>query len=356
MSYRVISDPTIVREVLRRSDDFVPSNALTSVVPLSAATLRMLSRARFALPPVLASATGEKHRRVRAAVAAFFSPAKVAAIEPRVRQLTLQRCAASSLLLQSRPVDLASEISQYVPPAIMTELTGIASPELSVLKRWSRDSLELFWGWPDADRQLVLAASAIEFYDWLRAEVVRSRGGDSLFGVLDAVGLSTSEICSLGYFLVIAGQETTSQLINIAYYRALQSEATWHEVAQGASATPFVRGVLSTESSVPSWRRQVAADTQLNGESLPAGAEILLELSGHHDSDAHATAYTLAFGHGLHRCLGAKLAELEAVTVLEQTARALPRLTLVDADPEWIRLLSFQTPLSVLVAREGHVL
>lgn len=352
-NYHVVKDPTQVREVLRRVDDFAPTNALTSVVPLSAATLRMLSRARFALPPVLASATGDEHRRVRTAVAAFFTPAKVAAIGPRVRELTLQRCAATADALATGPVDLAASVSQHIPPTVMDELTGIRSPELDVLKRWSRDSLELFWGWPDDERQLVLAASAVEFYDWLRAEVLRSRGGDSLFGALDAVGLSTTEICSLGYFLVIAGQETTSQLINIAFYRALQQPALWRELAQGASATSFVRSVLSTESSVHTWRRAVAVDTQLGGQTLPAGAEILLELSGNHPTDAAPTAYALAFGHGLHRCLGAKLAELEAVTVLEQTARALPTLALAGPEPEWIRLLSFQTPRTVLVEHDG---
>ena len=60
MSFHVVSDPAEVREVMRRTEDFLPTNALTSVVPLAPAALRILSRARFALPPVLASATGAR--------------------------------------------------------------------------------------------------------------------------------------------------------------------------------------------------------------------------------------------------------------------------------------------------------
>jgi cytochrome P450 len=351
-TYHVVRDPAEVKEVFRRAADFAPTNALTSVVPLADATLRMLSAAQFALPPVLASATGERHRAVRRVVAEFFTPAKVAAIGPRVTALAGQRCEVAAAALAEGPIDLADVIGRHVPPLIMQELTGSDCPELHLLKRWSRDSLELFWGWPDEERQLVLAASAAEFYTWLRETVIADRGRPSLFGVLHAAGLSVPEICSLGYFLVIAGQETTAQLINIVLYRALRDRAVWEELARGASAVAFVRGVLASESSVFTWRRAVATDTALGQWDLPAGAEILLELSGHHPADAAPTAYSLAFGHGVHRCLGAKLAELETVRVVEEVARAFPSLVAAGPEPEWIRLLSFQTPTTVVAALE----
>ncbi|MCY0903352.1 cytochrome P450 [Arthrobacter sp. H14-L1] len=355
MTFHVVSDPEQVKEIMRRTDDFVPANALTSVMPLGAAARRILSRVRFALPPVLASATGEQHRRVRRLVAGFFTPAKVAAIGPRIRELTRERLGITAAALDDGPVDLADVLARHIPPVIMSELTGLDCPELTLLKRWSRDSLELFWGWPDEDRQVHLAHSAAEFYVWLNGEVAADRGTDSLFGVLDAAGLSAAEICSLGYFLVIAGQETTSQLINTALFRGIADRQRWHQLGTDGggtgSAGTFVRHVLATESSVPTWRRAAARETHLAGTVLPAGAEILLELTGHHPPEAAPSAYSLAFGHGLHRCLGAKLAELETALVVEESARALPDLRLVDTDPGWLRLLSFQTPLSVIVAR-----
>jgi len=360
MSYHVVQDPLQVREVLRRVDDFLPTNALTSAVPLSPAALRILSRARFALPPVLASATGDRHRLVRSVVAGFFTPATVAGIGPRVRDLTRARAgAAAAVLANGREgrrggpadgsVDLAATVAAHIPPVIMQELTGFPLPDPAVLKRWSQDSLELFWGWPDGDRQLELAHTAAEFYTWLRAEVIASRGGDSLFGALSAAGLSTAEVCSLGYFLLIAGQETTALLINTALYRALQDPAHWARLAGGGSARDLVRAVLAAEPSVHTWRRACPRDTVLDGTALPAGSEILLELAGHHGPDAGPTAYSLAFGHGLHRCLGAKLAELETVLAVEETARALPGVRLCGPEPEWLRLLSFQAPLTVTV-------
>ena len=114
-SYQVISEPEQVRQVLRRVDDFLPTNALTSVVPLSPAALRILSRSRFALPPVLASATGELHRTVRSVVAGFFTPAKVAAIGPRVRELTRKHAQAAAAELAHGPVDLAQSVARPHP-------------------------------------------------------------------------------------------------------------------------------------------------------------------------------------------------------------------------------------------------
>jgi len=355
MTFTVIGDPVQVREVMRRTEDFAPTNALTSVVPLAPATLRILSRVRFALPPVLASATGERHRTVRTVVGRFFTPAKVAAIAPRVRELARQRLAVAAAGLLHGPVDLADAVARHIPPLVMAELTGQPTPELGLLKRWSRDSLELFWGWPDPDRQQVLAHSAAEFYVWLREEAARARGTASLFGVLDAAGLDAAEVCSLGYFLVIAGQETTSQLINTALYRGLDSAdaagapaaGPWAALAAHENAQAHVRRVLATESSVHTWRRAALRDTVLAGASLPAGAEILLELSGRHPAEAGPTAYSLAFGHGLHRCLGARLAELETALVVQETAAALPGLRLAGQPPQWLRLLSFQAPLTV---------
>lgn len=278
MSYTVIGEPAQVRDIMRRTGDFAPTNALTSVVPLAPATLRILSRVRFALPPVLASATGAQHRAVRTMVGRFFTPAKVAAIEPRVRELARQRLAASSIALQRGPLDLAESVGRHIPPVVMAELTGQPTPELELLKRWSQDSLELFWGWPDPERQLVLAHSAAEFYAWLRQEAEAARGTHSLFGVLDAAGLSSAEVCSLGYFLVIAGQETTSQLINTVLFRGLESGG-WAALADPAAARSHVRHVLATESSVHTWRRAALRDTEVGGTAIPAGAEILLELT-----------------------------------------------------------------------------
>ncbi|ALV43678.1 cytochrome [Pseudarthrobacter sulfonivorans] len=368
--YLVVRDPEVVRDVLHRPADFSPANALIAVTPLAGPALRVLQRVRFALPPVLASNDTDTHAGIRKVVAGFFTPATVAAMEPRIRELA-QEAARNAVdqLDSSGQVDLVQAVAAFPPSVVMLELLGLPVRDLTDLKGWGLDSMELFWGWPDEDRQLELAHSAADFYVWLRKLVAESRKapGRNLFKSLAEHGLSTPEICSLGYFLLIAGQETTTQLISTTLFRLLEGSAplNWEDAASEAGSRTMVRHVLTTESSVPTWRRVAAKDTTLDGELIPAGTEILLELSGNHITSPAAPAsqsmpseaarrsqsagHGLVFGSGIHRCLGAKLAELEAAVIVQETASALPMIQLRDHQPEWIRLLSFQAPRTVTV-------
>ncbi|UKA69161.1 cytochrome P450 (plasmid) [Arthrobacter sp. FW306-05-C] len=369
----VVRDPDMVREVLHRPDVFSPANALVAVTPLAGPALRVLQRVRFALPPVLASNDTDTHAGIRKIVAGFFTPATVAAMEPRIRELAQEAARnAADQLVRSGPVDLVQTVAAFPPAIVMLELLGLPVRDLADLKRWSLDSMELFWGWPDEARQLELAHSAAEFYLWLRKLVAESltAPGCNLFKSLAEHGLSTPEICSLGYFLLIAGQETTTQLISTTLFRLLEESnpVDWKDAASGEGSRSAVRHVLATESSVPTWRRVAAHDTNIAGSQISAGTEILLELSGNHTTrpaqtpgssprtqeaqHKPPTTYGLVFGSGIHRCLGAKLAELEAAIIVQETAISLPRIQLRDVNPDWIRLLSFQAPRTVVVAAQ----
>ncbi|MCT9868632.1 cytochrome P450 [Paenarthrobacter aurescens] len=364
--YLVVRNPDTVRDVLHRPMEFSPANALLAVTPLTGQALRILQKARFALPPVLASNDTETHAGIRKVVAGFFTPAKVAAMEPRIRGLARESATAAGRLLAAEgSVDLVGAVAADPPAIVMLEMLGLPVRDLPALKAWSLDSLELFWGWPDAGRQLELARSAADFYRWLREMVLESVAAPetNLFNALARHGLSTPQICSLGYFLLIAGQETTTQLISTTLFRLAEGSRgiSWTEAASAPKARDLVRHILATESSVPTWRRVASQDTVLDGHLVPAGGEVLLELTGNHgfpwadtagaetsgNDRPGPTPYGLAFGSGIHRCLGAKLAELEAAVVVHETAAALKGVRLRDSNPEWIRLLSFQAPRTV---------
>jgi len=369
--YLVVRDPDVVRDILHRPTDFSPANALVAVTPLAGPALRVLQRVHFALPPVLASNDTDTHSGIRKVVAGFFTPATVAAMEPRIRELAQEAARnAADQLDATGQVDLVQAVAAFPPAVVMLELLGLPVRDLTDLKRWGLDSMELFWGWPGEDRQLDLAHSAADFYVWLRHLVAESRNapGRNLFKSLAEHGLSTPEICSLGYFLLIAGQETTTQLISTTLFRLLDGTGPvgWKDAASEAGSRTMVRDVLATESSVPTWRRVAAHDTNAGGIPIPAGAEILLELSGNQVTApaepenlpipaqaarrGQSTGYGLVFGSGIHRCLGAKLAELEAAVIVQEVAMAVPEAHLQEYQPDWIRLLSFQAPRTVTVA------
>ncbi|MGO1884949.1 MAG: cytochrome P450 [Citricoccus sp.] len=363
--HRFVEDPYTVREILRRAADFVPDNALKTVIPLASPTLRRLAAARFSLPPVLASASGPEHRTVRRVAARFFSPARVAAQAEPVAALVRSACAGIlPRLTAGEEIDLAQEVAGIVPPVVVSTLTGVPNPPHAQLKRWSRDSLELFWGWPDSARQLELASSAVDFHAWLDeavehcleepsphpgsgpvpGAVVGLPGGQNLFQALDTADVDRDRIRSLGYFLVIAGQETTAMLAQTVLGTALV-DGVWADCADPStgleSSRAVVTSVLAQASSVPTWRRVVVADTRVGDEDFTAGEHLVLRLSGGELGEAGDAS--LAFGFGLHRCLGAGLAELEATVILHECAKALPLIELLSV-PDWGHLLSFQAP------------
>ncbi|GAA1584507.1 MULTISPECIES: hypothetical protein [Kribbella] len=331
LGYWVVDDPATAREVLLAPEIFRPDNAVLAHTPLSVKALRVLSAVGFALPPTLANNAGESHRPIRGAVARFFSPARVAAVEPLARELNASRVAAASTRLAAgEEVDLVQAIAAEPPALVVLHLLGLEDVDVPSLKAWSLDSLELFWGTPDEDRQLELAHTAAEFYAWLRARTTaarEARAGD-LFGVLVDLGLTDEEICAAAYFLLIAGQETTTQLISTAFHRALTRPLDPPEA---------VEDTLRHASSVPTWRRITATATTLGGGQLPPGAPLLLTLTG---TDGPAD---LAFGLGLHRCLGAALARLETRVALECAQNLLTTVRLTE-DPPMINLLSFRAP------------
>ncbi len=349
-AYHLVEDPAIVREVLHHPATFSPANALIAVRPLTPASLRVLNAAGFELPATLASNGSSSHAGIRKVVASFFTPAKVAAVEPRIRELARAASAqAARLLAADGSVDLVDAIASRPPAVVMLELLDVDDFDVEELKGWSRDSLELFWGWPDDERQLLLARSAADYYHWLRRLVVASTSEErpDLFGALGRHGLTTTEICSLAYFLLIAGHETTTQLVSTILFRLAEDPVRWTCAATASGATEAVRQVLATESSVHTWRRVTTRAVDLDGDELPPGAEILLSLTGHPGDEA--TAYSLAFGSGIHRCLGARLAEREAAILVEEACRAVPVVELDDPSPQWLRLLSFQAPREVVV-------
>jgi cytochrome P450 len=336
----VVSEPAAVREVLLDPATFRPDNAVVAHTSLSVRALRVLSSVGFALPPTLANNAGPSHRPIRAAVARFFSPARVAAVEPLIRRLVSQRVTEAEALLEAGAlVDLVEVVAAEPPALVLLELLQLDDVDVPALKAWSRESLELFWGWPDEDRQLELAHSAAEFYAWLRkrVEAARAQTGDDLFGVLVGLGLSDEEVCAVAYFLLIAGQETTTQLISAAFHGSLG------EAVEDSAAA--VEEVLRESSSVPTWRRITARPVAVGEVELPAGAPVLLGLTG------HGGPADLAFGLGIHRCLGAGLARLEARVALECAARLLSAVRAVEAEPPMIDLLSFRAPARLLVRR-----
>ncbi|MFF8846368.1 cytochrome P450 [Streptomyces sp. NPDC015127] len=364
-----------VRSVLLDPATYLPDNAQHSVTRLPVSVLRTLARAGFSLPPALANNRGADHADLRRLVMRFFNAERVAAAVPMVERT------ASEMLDALRPryavgdsCDLAAEYARLLPCRVMMRLLGIEGISADTLAAWSDASLELFYGRPPAERQLQLAEQVGAFHQWLTAQVSAATMTDGLIGGLrryrrpDGTPLDAATAVAVCFFVFIAGQSTTGQLISTALLRAVEDPQVWARVAaDDGFAEAWVEEILRREPPVTTWRRVTARETELSGVRLPAGAQLLLMLMGtgsdpevfedpgrlcpHRENIRHH----LSFGAGRHRCLGASLARTEAAVALRAAARALPDATLAEpgSPPTMLGLLSFRAPLDVVVRRRS---
>ncbi|UGQ10811.1 cytochrome P450 [Yinghuangia sp. ASG 101] len=394
-----------IREVMTDRAGFGPDNALLAVTPPARPALRELAAARFALPPTLASNGGPTHRTFRAWTARWFSGSRVDAARPRAEALARTGAEQARARLDADgECDLVPPLCRPVAATVLLDLLGVeegagagatggagadgpgggpggppgpggAAPlELDLLHRWSADSLELFWGRPDPERQHELAVSCAQFHRWLRDRVraARESGGDGFLAGLtrlvlpepDAREVTDEEAVSVCYFLLIAGQATTAQLAAATLHLLLGDRPVWERLCAEPHLAPrAVEEALRLVPSVTTWRRVAREERVVGGRHIRAGDQVLLRLAdAGRDPDVfdepervrldrpHPRAH-LAFGVGPHRCLGAELARMEVTAVVDAAVRLLPGIRLAADDVPMLDLLSFRAPREVRVRR-----
>lgn len=396
-----VTDRTAARHVLLNPELFSPANALEAVTPIHGEALRVLAAGRFSLPPALATLHGRAHRERRKALAGLFTSAAVADLEGFATQRVQEQVSiAHAELAATGRADLVASVAGPPPTQVMLRLFGWKHDDVPTLKRWSDRALELFWGWPTPTRQVELAHDCVSLHRWLRESVLDRP--NALTQALSGVEIPEAELLALAFFLAIAGHQTTTYLGAAALEWVLSRPGAWAAAGTGMSSedhasrsggtnaavaggcrtdagravrgTPTVPGrvtetadegvrewagrwaqaALAHRSSVHTWRRVATGDGLAGDVPVRAGTQVVVELTGSHPGESDdipaAQDYQLAFGVGLHRCLGAALAEMELRVMLEQTRLGLPHIRPVATIPvSRVNLLSFSAPRQVVV-------
>jgi cytochrome P450 len=359
----VVTRHALVRQVLTDPATFRPDNALDAVTPMPVAALRILARHRFRLPPTLANNGGPSHPAIRDVTAAVLHPDRVAAQRDWLTSVVRQRVGRLTVrLAQGEPVDLYADLAADLPLLVLARLVELPETETATVKEFTRAALELFWAPVDADRQRRLARVVGEFHGVLREFAVT---GDGLAGRLRAAGHPAEVVTGALFFLLVAGQETTSQFLTLLLHRLIGEPAVLDALRDGSvGAAAVVEEGLRLEPPIVTWRRQAARATTLGGVAVPAGASLVLWLARAGRDPAVVAAPDefrpgqpgsrrhLAFGAGAHRCVGAQLSRLEASVVVAETAGLLADVR-VERAPWCPDNLSFRMPDTLLVRRAG---
>src|SRR3954451_21045011 len=289
------------------------------------------------------SADPPEHTRLRRLVNKVFTAGRIEALRPRVQEI------ANGLVdrLDGGGADLIADFAFPLPITVICELLGVPLEDQDQFRQWSNAIVSsVATGAPhmDAARQLadyiveLLAVKGRGRRDDLLSQVIAvSEGGDRLSG---------RELVSMVFLLLIAGHETTVNLIGNGAYLMLTHPDVYERLRADRKLVPaaveeFLRYESPVETTTP---RFTTEPVEIGGVTIPAGEMVLVSLSSvnrdegrfagaaRFDLDRADTPH-LAFGHGIHFCLGAPLARMEGQVAFETLLDRLPNLALaVPAD------------------------
>jgi cytochrome P450 len=287
------------------------------------------------------------HTRLRRLVNRGFTPRRIGLLEPRLREIA-RGCIAK--VAPRGEMDLMRELAIPLPVTVIAQMLGVETGRIDQFKHWSDAVAVGFsgmsgeWKPPDVQRALDEMADYVE----RMLDDRRAHPRDDLVSVLvqaeEGDALSTGELLALVVLLLVAGNETTTNLIGNAMKALFAHPDQLAQVAREPALIPgMVEEILRWDSPVQGLPRRVMRDTELAGTALPQGCDVLLMFAAANrdesrfddpdrfDVHRHPEGH-LAFGHGIHFCLGASLARLEARVAFEALFERCRDLRL--ADPE----------------------
>ncbi|MCU1519752.1 MAG: cytochrome [Arthrobacter sp.] len=289
----------------------------------------------------LISTDPPRHRQLRSLVTQAFTPRSVDALAPRISTLAAELLDG---IASTGTADLIEELAYPLPVIVIAELMGIPAEDRNRFKQWSDVIVsQTRTGTENVDHH----ATNREMTEYFLAmiEQRRSRPGSDLISNLlaaeiDGQKLSVAELLGFCSLLLVAGNETTTNLIGNAVLCFTEAPGTIERLLAEPSLLPqAIEEVLRYRSPVQSMYRVTATDTTLGGLPIPAGAPLVAWIgSANRDErqfqrperfDIHRGPIRhLAFGQGIHFCLGAPLARLEARIALTAILSRLSGLSL----------------------------
>jgi cytochrome P450 len=277
---------------------------------------------------VLSNTDPPAHSRLRRRVAASFTPRVLDAIRPDVERLVDELLGR---LDRSGVVDLVGEFAYPLPAIVIAQLFGAPEEGRDQFERWSADIVSFVGsGRPQPERAIQADASLGAFRSYLEPLIERARADPqpdllSQLVLSDADGpLTDDELVATCVTLLFAGHETTANLIANGLLALLCNPSDLDRLkADTALAAPAVEELLRYDGPVQRLRRRATQDVELEGKHIRAGQLVMAFVgAANRDPDrfdkpdrlniSPRPGGHLAFGHGIHFCVGAALTRLEA--------------------------------------------
>jgi len=297
------------------------------------------------------------HTKLRALISRAFTPRTIVNLEPRIRELSRELLdRAIDRTLERGEMDLADAFSIPLPMQVIVGMIGIPTAEWPRYNRWSEIILRLSHtrsGGEEAEQALRdFQAVSVEMNTYL-AEMIgqrRKAPQDDLLTRLveaevDGERLSQEEILGFFQLLIVGGQETTTNLIDNAVLCLLEHPDQLALLRAEPDLLPSaIEEVLRYRSPLQWMMRAPRRDVEVHGQVIPAGALVLAMMgSANRDPRQFTDADRfdirrdpnphVAFGHGIHFCLGAALARTEARIALSDLLQRFKSFELAADQP-----------------------
>ena len=309
-------------------------------------------RLPFANAVTMLGADPPEHTRLRGLVSKAFTPRTVEAMRPRIQEIVDELLDAAH---DDEPFDLIERIAYPLPVIVIAELLGVPPEHRADFKRWS-DDLVATLGGPMVTPEVIERSrvSGLEMAEYFRGVIAerRKQPEDDLISRMIAAEergevLSEDELLATCMLLLAAGNETTTNLIGNGMLALLRNPEQLQKLQDDPSLIDSaVEEMLRFDGPVQATARVATEQVEVGGRTVEQG-QILFALLGAANRDPAVFAepdilditrednHHLAFGHGLHFCLGAPLARMEAQITFRALLDRKPNPRLATDEPEW---------------------
>jgi cytochrome P450 family 144 len=347
----VISRFALLSEAVTRTEDF--SSTMTCLLYRDSDGLPARLSFGDAATPTLAAADPPVHTTHRRAVFPELVARRMRTLEDDIRALSASTVATA---MRENNFDFMATIGNVVPITVVAKLIGFRDIEPTKLLEAAFDSTTMVGGTMSLDELNALVTRTGIIQAWITDQVMNVSDADDdgiLLAVrraLDAAILQMGEVTTILHTLLSAGGESTTSLLGNAVRMLAENPALQQQLrAQPERVDIFVEEALRLESPFRQMLRSVPRDTTLGGVDIPAGSTVLLMFAAgnrdpaqfDHPDQINLTRGSpkrhLAFGHGIHFCVGAALARIEARAVLQAVLEQTRDFALdPDYDPQWV--------------------
>jgi cytochrome P450 len=283
------------------------------------------------------------HTRLRRLVSSAFTPRAVAGLEPWIREVT-ERLLSS--VDAAAGFDLIDALAFPLPIAVICHLLGVPADDQASFRAWGHAVATTLDPRSGPNAEIQTRSSELALTAYLRDLVGKRRADpdDSLLSALVAAEeegdrLSSDELVSTAVLLLVAGFETTVNLIGNGAVALLCEHEPWHLLGEEPALVPAaLEELLRYDSPVQMTSRIATEDVEVDGTLIARGASIIVAIGGANRDpgvfdepdrlriDRPDASRHLSFSLGIHHCLGAVLARLEGRIAIEELTRRYPAL------------------------------